>query len=169
MKNNSVFYQVSIADPVMHVFDVTLRFNSQSEHVFLSLPNWIPGSYMIRDFAMNITAISAKNKNNQTIKVTKIAKSAWKLSKCEGLVDVYYQVYAFDLSVRSAFLDPLRSECLRSYRGRLLLISADIFLIIKKTGDLVVGINFEVGWFLTPAYIHHIRAAWMKAAALRRV
>ncbi len=108
MKNNSVFYQVSIADPVMHVFDVTLRFNSQSEHVFLSLPNWIPGSYMIRDFAMNITAISAKNKNNQTIKVTKIAKSAWKLSKCEGLVDVYYQVYAFDLSVRSAFLDPSR-------------------------------------------------------------
>lgn len=75
-----------------------------SAPVNLTLPNWIRGSYMIRDFAKNIVSMKAQCNGNPVL-LTKLSKSSWQLNHCEGSVEIEYDVYALDLSVRSAHMD----------------------------------------------------------------
>lgn len=54
-------YQILPIDPHAHLFEVTLTLDKASDpEVELYLPNWIPGSYMIRDFAKHIQWIKAE-------------------------------------------------------------------------------------------------------------
>ena len=81
-----------------------MRFHASEQEAVLNLPAWIPGSYMIRDFARNIVSLHVISGGN-TPEVTKLDKQSWRLDGCEGEVSVHYQVYANDLSVRSAHVD----------------------------------------------------------------
>ncbi len=102
-------YQISPLNPNSHIFEVLLSFNtSPNQSYTLALPAWLPGSYMIRDFAKNITEISAYDSNNQVIELTKVDKQTWSLQANTEQVQVRYQVFAFDLSVRTAYLDSQR-------------------------------------------------------------
>jgi predicted metalloprotease with PDZ domain len=62
---------------------------------------------MVRDFARNITEIAARDERG-AVALEKIDKQTWKLGDCLGHLVVDYRVYAFDLSVRSAYLDQTR-------------------------------------------------------------
>ena len=65
-RRESVHYRIVPVDPVMHLFDVTLTINKpDSEGQLLSLPAWIPGSYMVREFARNIVSISASSEGRK--------------------------------------------------------------------------------------------------------
>ncbi|TQV76966.1 M61 family metallopeptidase [Aliikangiella marina] len=88
-----------------HIFNVKLNLNFalQSGQNFY-LPNWIPGSYMIRDFAKNIVSLEANSKGS-TVKIEKVDKSTWRLAQDVDCLELNYEVYAWDLSVRSAHLD----------------------------------------------------------------
>ena len=68
------------------------------------MPAWIPGSYMIRDFARHIVEMSA-SAGGLDVLFHKIDKQTWQFSPCEGALTVSYQVYAWELSVRAAHLD----------------------------------------------------------------
>lgn len=68
------------------------------------LPDWIPGSYMIRDFARNILRLEAFEQE-RAINVYKKTKSRWILGENVNSVEIRYQIYAWDLSVRSAHFD----------------------------------------------------------------
>lgn len=71
----------------------------------LWLPDWIPGSYMIRDFARNVSRLSARTADGAPVTVTSVDKSRWQCAPVQGPLRVDYEVYAWDLSVRSAHLD----------------------------------------------------------------
>jgi len=73
----------------------------------LSMPAWIPGSYMIRDFARQVISLHAWRGGRQ-VPVTKLDKQSWRCDAGEGPLQVSYQVYARELSVRSAYLDTTR-------------------------------------------------------------
>ena len=104
-RRESVHYRIVPVDPVMHLFEVTLTISKpDSEGQLLSLPAWIPGSYMVREFARNIISISASS-DGRKHKLKKLDKHTWLASPCKGLLVVTYQVYAWDLSVRAAHLD----------------------------------------------------------------
>ncbi len=96
--------------PQQHLFQVQLRFNhSGQEPVCLSLPNWIPGSYMIREFARHIVCIEARC-NGQPAELQAISKNNWQSAKAQqGEWLVEYRVYAFDLSVRGCYMDNQRA------------------------------------------------------------
>jgi predicted metalloprotease with PDZ domain len=100
-------YEVRM-DPRAHEFLVRLVLVGGSGPVVrLTLPAWIPGSYMIRDFARNITEISASDESGR-LQLTKLDKQTWEVAPQRGELTVDYRVYAFDLSVRSAYLDTPR-------------------------------------------------------------
>ncbi|MFT5812408.1 MAG: putative metalloprotease with PDZ domain, partial [Psychroserpens sp.] len=102
-------YQISPLTPNSHLFEVLLSFKSTPGQSYtLSLPAWLPGSYMIRDFAKNITEICASNSIQQAIGISKIDKQTWSLQASDEQVEVRYQIFAFDLSVRTAYLDSQR-------------------------------------------------------------
>jgi predicted metalloprotease with PDZ domain len=103
---SSIRYQLSITSVVSHILSIRLDIEDPNPlGQILSLPAWIPGSYMIRDFAKSITRFCPKDANGRAIEFHKIDKQTWQLAAHEGPVSIEYDVYAFDLSVRSAYLD----------------------------------------------------------------
>lgn len=103
--SSELHYSITPIDPYAHLFEVQLTIPFPlSAGQQIRLPSWIPGSYMIRDFAKNIVAIHGQC-GGQTISLTKVDKQTWSLPACADPVTLTYQVYAWDLSVRSAHLD----------------------------------------------------------------
>ena len=49
-----------MADVATHRYRVTMTVPAPAAETVVSLPVWIPGSYMIREFARNIVSISAR-------------------------------------------------------------------------------------------------------------
>jgi predicted metalloprotease with PDZ domain len=100
-----VHYAIRPAKPEAHLFEVTLRIAAPApEGQRVSLPAWIPGSYMIRDFARNIVTIEAWS-DGEHVALTKLDKQTWQAAPCSGPLELRYSVYAWDLSVRAAHLD----------------------------------------------------------------
>ncbi|WP_285162799.1 M61 family metallopeptidase [Shewanella goraebulensis] len=98
-------YHIIAIDPKAHLFEVTQTISTAKPHQILSLPSWLPGSYMIRDFARNLIDIKAVDNNEQPIEVLQLDKQTWQCQNSENFIKISYQVYAWDLSVRSAHLD----------------------------------------------------------------
>ena len=98
-------YQIQAVSPEAHLFRVTVCISSPDPkgQKFL-LPAWIPGSYMIRDFARNIVTINAQC-GDADLALEKLDKQTWQCESCNGELTLVYDVYAWDLSVRSAHLD----------------------------------------------------------------
>ena len=69
-----ILYTIQAAQPAAHLFDVslTLAEPDPAGQVF-SLPAWIPGSYMIREFARHIVSLSAEAEG-KPVPVTKLDK-----------------------------------------------------------------------------------------------
>lgn len=101
---NLVSYQLKILSIASHRVEVTLTFMPDQPVHQLSMPAWIPGSYMIRDFAKHLLTISASDISGPLM-VQQLDKQSWQLTCRDNPVTVVYQVYAFDLSVRAAYLD----------------------------------------------------------------
>jgi predicted metalloprotease with PDZ domain len=102
---NTVEYTIVPIDPAAHLFGVSLTVRTPSaEGQLFSLPAWIPGSYMIREFARNIVRIQAQS-GGRKIAIEKLDKHTWRAAPSDGPVVLHYEVYAWDLSVRAAHLD----------------------------------------------------------------
>lgn len=104
----SIRYAIAPLHLEAHVFAVTVTVDmpDPAGQVF-TLPAWIPGSYMIRDFARNIVRIRADAGGRQ-LPLTKLDKQSWQAEPIgaeDGPLVLSYEVYAWDLSVRSAHLD----------------------------------------------------------------
>ncbi|QPF72703.1 M61 family metallopeptidase [Roseateles sp. DAIF2] len=114
-----IVYRVEIADAHAHLFKVTLTIPAPAEQQVLSLPVWIPGSYMVREFSRHLQGLEARQ-GSRLVALRQTRKNAWEAS-CSGRAALVlsYEVYAFDTSVRAAFLDAQRgffnatSLCLR--------------------------------------------------------
>ena len=102
---NTVHYTIIPRDPAAHLFGVTVTVDrpDPAGQTF-SLPAWIPGSYMIREFAKNIVQIAALA-GEERVALAKLDKHTWRAAPCKGPLTLYYEVYAWDLSVRTAHLD----------------------------------------------------------------
>ncbi|QLG87549.1 M61 family metallopeptidase [Chitinibacter bivalviorum] len=104
-----IHYSIEIADAAAHLFAIELTIDTPDpKGQILELPVWIPGSYLIREFARNIVQIAAFSKQ-KTIPIEKLSKSSWRIAPTTGPLTIRYEVYAFDLSVRGAYLDQTRA------------------------------------------------------------
>lgn len=100
-------YTITPHHPEAHMFRVscTVERPDPSGQEF-RLPAWIPGSYMIREFARNIVEVSAEA-GGKAVRVVKLNKDTWRAAPVAvgAMLTVAYDVYAWDLSVRAAHLD----------------------------------------------------------------
>lgn len=105
MKKEPLLYRLTPSDPAGHQFTVQLTIQEpQPKGQALSLPAWIPGSYLIRDFSRQITRIKA-NSRGKSVQVRKTGNHTWHCAPCPGPLTIQYTVYAWDLSVRGAHVD----------------------------------------------------------------
>jgi len=104
-------YTVWPADLHGHRYRVKLHIaNPDPEGQIIAMPAWIPGSYLIRDFSKNIESLEARTvENNKALLLDRIDNDRWRLPKNCSAVDILTTVYAFDSSVRAAYLDTERA------------------------------------------------------------
>lgn len=104
--DSPVHYTIIPTIPEAHLYDVHCQINNPDPAgQQISLPAWIPGSYMIRDFAKNIVQLSTETETGRPLAITRQDKSTWVIEACAEGIIIRYQIYAWDLSVRSAHLD----------------------------------------------------------------
>ena len=114
-----ITHSITVADAHAHLFRVTLRVPKPVARQPLSLPAWIPGSYLVREFARHLSGFEARV-GKRAIALEQLDKATWVAPCASGsALTVTYLVYAFDASVRAAYLDAQRgffngtSLCLR--------------------------------------------------------
>ena len=101
-----VSYRIGAAAPASHEYDVVLRVSGHaSGPLRLAWPAWIPGSYMIRDYARHVTGLRAVDSAGDALPVSRDGKSGWIVQATAHPCEVQFTVYAWDLSVRGAHLD----------------------------------------------------------------
>lgn len=102
-----VNYKLRMEQPQNHYFQVEMAVNDvKSEEVIVKLPVWSPGSYLVREFSKNLDLVKAEDNQGKALEIKKISKNAWKVTKPKGAdFTVKYEVYAFELTVRTSFLD----------------------------------------------------------------
>jgi predicted metalloprotease with PDZ domain len=106
--SSPLLYRIEPADLHGHRFAVTLRIQRPQRQQRVSLPVWIPGSYLVREFARHLSPITA-TQGRQPVAVVPLDKSTWEVACHDrASLTLQYEVYAFDTSVRAAFLDARR-------------------------------------------------------------
>jgi predicted metalloprotease with PDZ domain len=114
-----VRYRIEAADLHAHLWRVTLTIAEPAAVQELMLPVWIPGSYLVREFARHLQGLQARQ-GARALGVTQLDKCRWQVicNPAQPLT-VEYTVWARDASVRAAWLDAERgffnptSLCLR--------------------------------------------------------
>jgi predicted metalloprotease with PDZ domain len=104
----AVSYRVAVADLHGHRFAITLTIAQPAPEQQVSLPVWIPGSYLVREFSKNLLQLTAAQ-GDSGLAVQQRDKCTWLIAcdPAQPLV-LHYEVYAFDNSVRTAWLDAAR-------------------------------------------------------------
>ena len=106
--NSTLDYRVQPFSPEAHVFAVELRVAPPpAGDLILTLPAWIPGSYLIRNFARHLIRLHAADPEGD-LPLEKRDKQTWCLAHRGLPLVIRWQVYAWDGSVRGAFLDDRR-------------------------------------------------------------
>lgn len=95
-----VRYRITPKNPSAHLFEVELTVAKPAPAgQRLWLPVWIPGSYLVREFARHFIEVTAN------VPIEKVDKHSWLAAPTEGPITVRATIYAWDLSVRAAHLD----------------------------------------------------------------
>ncbi|MES2458069.1 MAG: PDZ domain-containing protein [Bacteroidota bacterium] len=99
-------FEVSFTEPQAHYAEVEMNISGLSnDFVDVKMPAWTPGSYLIREFAKNVEGFRASNAG-KALRFEKVKKNTWRVynGKAKSL-KINYRVYAFEVSVRTAFID----------------------------------------------------------------
>lgn len=105
--SQSVSYDLSMPKPQDHYFHVKMHMKDFKEDTLtVKMPVWAPGSYLVREFSKNVNLVKAFDKEGKELEVFKSSKNTWNVvNPSHGAVEVRYEVYSFELSVRTSFLD----------------------------------------------------------------
>ena len=129
----TVRYQVSWPEPHTHQFHVVAEIPSGlSEELFLRMPTWNPGSYLIREFSRHVSAVAAN------VPIEKVKKDTWRVAEAGKGCRISYRVYANELTVRTCHLDDSHAF----FNG------VGLFLFADESRALPVELTLDVpeGW-----------------------
>ena len=124
----SLEYKLSMSKPYTHYFEVETKVTGlKKNYIDFVMPVWAPGSYLIRDLPKNVEFFKASNGKGNNLKFEKINKYTWRVySHKADEVRLSYDVYAYEISVRTSFLNELHGY----------LNSTSIFMYIENMKDI---------------------------------
>jgi len=102
-----IYYRVRLADLNRHHFEVQCRIENPDLEQSVTLPSWIPGSYLLREYARHVISIRAES-DGRAIEIEKTHKSTWCCRGAGAELTITAEIFALDLSVRGAYLDGRR-------------------------------------------------------------
>ena len=102
----SLRYTLAMPAPQTHYFEVEMALSGfGKQYTDVKMPVWAPGSYLVREFAKNVEGFEAKA-GTAALRTEKVDKNTWRVFHPRAKdFAVRYRVYAYELSVRTSFLD----------------------------------------------------------------
>lgn len=92
-----------------HLYRVRMIIATPRAGQVVRLPVWIPGSYMVREFSRHLQNLCAEQQG-EPVSIRQLDKCSWKINcVADSELELRWQVYAFDDSVRTAYLDQYRA------------------------------------------------------------
>lgn len=130
-----VSHTISFPSDREQVFLVRSEFPVSAPVTELLMPNWTPGSYLIRDFAANINRISALSANGSGLSLRKVSKDRWQVDTGEtDTLVVDYEVFTPELNVSTSWASQLFS----------LINGTSVFLYTPQTSDLPQRVDLVI-------------------------
>jgi len=154
-------HQISFENRRNQYADVRLTLPVQSSSVDLVMPNWTPGSYLIREYAAHVESLQARGHSGKALQVTKIEKNQWRIATAgEQQIDVSYAVWSGELAANAAWIENdfailngaalfLYNENIRHLPQRLSIVlpdswrNAHVALPQAKPGDEYLARDFD--------------------------
>ncbi|WP_128543430.1 M61 family metallopeptidase [Larkinella soli] len=107
-----ISYVLSMPQPQTHYFEIEMRVSAPTAltdqagngYIDIKMPVWTPGSYLIREYAKNVEGFRAQA-GDRMVRSEKIRKNTWRVYTKEESLVIQYRVYAYELTVRTSFLD----------------------------------------------------------------
>jgi predicted metalloprotease with PDZ domain len=101
-----VSFEISFIEPQAHYVEVEMNITGLiKDYVDVKMPVWAPGSYLVREFSKSVEGFSA-TAGTKTVRFEKVRKNAWRIYSAKAAnIKLKYRVYAFETSVRTAFVD----------------------------------------------------------------
>jgi len=99
-------YSIRILEPHTHYAEVNIVIenNNQTQLTF-QMPVWAPGSYLVREFEKSVENIYASADGMPSIP-KHLDKNSWQIQCGKAKkIEFKYQIYAFEFSVRTSFID----------------------------------------------------------------
>ena len=104
----AIAYRIDACDGRAHLYRVQLTIQNPGVQQQVQLPAWIPGSYLLREFAKHLQNLRAFQAGKALL-LQQLDKATWQVGNADNLpLELHYEVYAFDPSVRTAWLDTQR-------------------------------------------------------------
>lgn len=103
-----IFYRLRLVDLRRHHFEIECRIDNPANEARFSLPSWIPGSYLLREYARHVVSVRAESQG-RPVPIEKADKRSWVVEGASNNLTVTIRVHALDLSVRGAYLDDTRA------------------------------------------------------------
>ncbi|WP_052668344.1 M61 family metallopeptidase [Nitriliruptor alkaliphilus] len=127
MPHVPIRYLIDLADRVHHLVRVRLTVPEDlAAGARLVLPVWTPGSYVVRDYVRHVQSIRAVDAAGRELPLTMDTRTSWRLpDDAAGPVDVDYELYANELTVRTNHVDDHHA----------LLIPAATFITVEAGAD----------------------------------
>ena len=100
-------YTLSFPEPQTHYVEVSAVVpTDRRPEVELMMAVWTPGSYMVREYARNVEAVTAAAPDGRALTVDKSEKNRWRIvTGGAPAISVKYRVYAREMSVRTNWVE----------------------------------------------------------------
>src|SRR5690348_9725885 len=89
-------YTIHVKPPTEKAFDVDVVVpTDRRDSIFMMMPVWSPGMYMLQSYGDRVSAISAKGPDGAVLDVSRVSPSRWVVkTKKQPTVTVTYRVGA---------------------------------------------------------------------------
>jgi predicted metalloprotease with PDZ domain len=133
-------------EPQSHELHVTMEIPAlpDRESIDVLFPVWAPGSYLVRDFSRHLYDLEVRDHSGRRqLPSERMDKSRWRITTGGQAVSLRYRVFAFEVSVRTSYLDDARAFI----NGTSL-----FFLVEGETGrPCTLEIDPRPGWKISTA------------------
>jgi predicted metalloprotease with PDZ domain len=121
-----ISFEISFKEPQAHYAEIKMEIIGNKDNTIdVKMPVWAPGSYLIREFPKNVEGFHASSEGKE-LKSTKVNKNTWRIQAGNAKnIEINYRVYAFEVSVRTSFIDASHA----------FLSSTGIFMYLDKKID----------------------------------
>lgn len=136
----SIYFEISFTEPQAHYVEVKMMVAGlNQEQLELIMPVWTPGSYLVREFSKNMETFKVIAEGIP-VPYKKLRKNSWLINtKNLDAVTIHYRVYAFEVSVRTSFVD--RSHAFLAPAG--IFLYPEGMLNLPSTIQIIPGNNWK--------------------------